>query len=69
MSRALHLRLVKLEHRAAPPASRVVVIPWGQWPETEEGLRAMEAAHPHGRLFIPEQAPSAEAWEAQAYDL
>jgi hypothetical protein len=64
MSRALQARLAKLERSHAPrPLSRVVVIPWREWPKTEEGTQAMHQAHPHGCLFIP-STMTPEEWEA-----
>ncbi len=64
MSRALVRRLVRLETRNAPQyASRVVVIPWREWPETPEAWEAARRAHPGPRLFIPSQM-TFEEWEA-----
>lgn len=64
MSRALRTRLERLELRHAPLAlSRVVVIPWRDWPTTDEGTEAMHQAHPHGCLFIP-STMTPEEWAA-----
>lgn len=64
MSRALVRRLVKLEAHNAPPASsRLVVIPWREWPVTPEAWEAARLAYPAGRMFVPSRMTEAE-WEA-----
>lgn len=63
MSRALDARLRKLERASKPPASRVVVIPWRDWPHTEDGMEALWATHPHAQIIMPSQAASVAEWE------
>lgn len=64
MSRTLKTRLNRLEARnASHTSSGVVVIPWREWPETEEAWEALRRAHPGPRLFVPSQM-TFEEWEA-----
>ena len=67
--RTLERRMAKLEARANQSKrseNQVFLVPWGQWPEDENGMRALVAEHPMARIIFPETAPSAEAWMAQA---
>jgi len=67
--RTLERRMAKLEARAKQAMrseDQVFFVPWGQWPEDENGMRALVTEHPMARVLIPETAPSAEAWMAQA---
>ena len=67
MSKTLFRRIARLEHHTVPLASGVVMIPWHFWFEGDEAALDREIlSHPEGRLFIPGQAPSLEAWEAAA---
>lgn len=66
MSRVLSHRLAKLEARRNPDkGSRVVIIPWREWPDDDDaaGWEAVYRAHPNGALFIPSQM-TFEEWEA-----
>lgn len=64
---SLKTRLERLERALKPaPANGLVLVPWGHWPATEEGVAAMVDANPAPFLFLPDQAPSVEAWEACA---
>jgi hypothetical protein len=48
--------------RVAQDSPGVVVIPWRDWPETEEQWEAVELAHPGSRLFIP-STMSVDEWD------
>ncbi len=68
MSRVLSHRLAKLEARKARHGTGLVVLPWDQWPADDDrpAWDRIRAAHPLGRLFVPSQAPSVEAWQREA---
>jgi len=66
VTRALSRRLLKLESHAAPILPRLLLIPYGAWPETEAGWDAIRAAHPSIRLVLPERCPSNAEWQALA---
>ncbi len=62
---SLRTRLRRLERLNAPPkAPGLILIPWGEWPEDEGGWEALYRSHPKATLFAPDQAPTADAWEA-----
>lgn len=61
MSRAIHRRLLVLEHRAAPPVSHLVLL--NHWPETEAEWEVARAAHPEGRFFVPPTLTE-EQWDS-----
>lgn len=74
MSRAILRRLEALERRQAPPRPGLVVIPWGDWPDVEPdephpAWDAMSQAHPNAQVFLPEMAPSVEAWESSLIEI
>lgn len=69
MSRcALVRRLVKLEVFNAPRGAALVVLPWDQWPADGDrpAWDRIRAEHPEGRVFVPGQAVSVEAWQRGA---
>lgn len=61
-------RIAKLEARSAPHGSGLVMLPWNKCPADGDRLawEGILAEHPRGRIFVPEQAPSVEAWEREA---
>lgn len=66
MSRAIHRRVKRLESAASPALPRLLMIPYGAWPETEAEWDAIRAAHPAIRIVLPERCPSNAEWEALA---
>jgi hypothetical protein len=68
MSRVLSRRLAKLEARNAPRGTGLVVLPWDQWPADDDrpAWDRIRAEHPHGRIFVPSQAGSLEAWQRES---
>lgn len=65
---ALIRRLVKLEARNAPHGAALVMLPWDQWPADGDrpAWDRIRAEHPQGRVFVPGQAVSVEAWQREA---
>jgi hypothetical protein len=63
----METRLTRLEASRHPRVERLVMVPLADWPAEgdEAAWDRLKARHPGAWLFLPDRAPSVEAWEGR----